>query len=182
MQHPFYEAFPLPSFWHLHQKTQDLAGSPTCPHLQQAPVCKMRNKKNTQHLAHLGPVTGAAIGRSLVLSPRLLVWYRSPVFFCFQENSLTLSRKGRRRRALSRVEILSVLPLVLICTIKIAQDINCFLQQFPRHRKDFTGDRNLFVRCGERVEFVGKERGGSTAPISIYAHFPWGVPLGAAVL
>lgn len=48
--------------------------------------------------------------------------------------------------------------------------------------KRFHRGQESFLRWGEQVEFVGKERGGSAPPISIYAHFPWRVPFSVAVL
>lgn len=59
-----------------------------------------------------------------------------------------LSRKGRTRLALSCVEVLPVLSLMLICTIQIAHYMNCFLRQFLRRWKDFTGIFSEMGRAG----------------------------------
>lgn len=111
-------------FWHLHQKTLDLSGSLCIPTsskprwarpwkdstawvlAKSSPVtaaqdgsallcAKPEMRRTDTRLTYLRPVTAAVTGGSCRLSPRLLICYHSFAFSRFQENSLTLFRKGR---------------------------------------------------------------------------------------
>lgn len=119
------KASSLLSLWHLHQKTLDLGGSLRIPASSQpwwaspwegsaawglaksSPVTAVRDgsalvcAKSEMRRTHTHPtrlllVTGAVTGGSCMLSPRFLICYHSFAFSCFQENSLTLFRRGRR--------------------------------------------------------------------------------------